>query len=174
VSQVVSVAPDGPKVVSLVRIGYHWTNPRFVLTFDQPLAVGPAQNLANYRLTGPGGRAIPLIGAVLGSAGTTVTLFPKGYVSVFQPVVLTVNGVAPGGLTNTAGLFLDGAGNGTPGSDFVAPITVGNIVGPTPLPVAPRPSSHATHAVAHPAPKVHRPSVDPRGHVHPGHRPGNR
>jgi hypothetical protein len=37
--------------------------------------------------------------------------------------LLTVVGTPPGGLTNTSGIFLDGAGTGQPGSNYTATIS---------------------------------------------------
>ena len=43
---------------------------------------------------------------------------------------LTIKGTPTSGLRNPGGLFLDGAGNGQPGSDYVTSLTKSNLVGP--------------------------------------------
>jgi hypothetical protein len=43
--------------------------------------------------------------------------------------MLTVLGTPPGGLTDTHGVFLDGAGTGRPGSDYVAVINRESLAG---------------------------------------------
>jgi hypothetical protein len=89
-----------------------------VLTFNQPLDPTRAQNTANYMVTGPSG-TITVTSAVYSSANNTVTLSFNQLLNIHQTYMLTVNGMAPNGLTGTNGLLLDGANTGHPGSNYV-------------------------------------------------------
>lgn len=126
VTQTVTAAVGGPQVVSVQRFGYHEFPTTIVLTFDEPLSTTPAQNLANYHLTTSNHAALSLKSAVYDSATQTVTLHPRSRLPLKFQYVLTVTGAPPGGLTNTAGVLLAGAG--TPGTDFVTTITRQNLV----------------------------------------------
>jgi hypothetical protein len=65
-------------------------------------------------------------------ATSTVTLFPVERLDIHNRYQLTVNGMAPNGLTDPGGQFLDGKGNGKPGSDFVTVISRATLAGPAP------------------------------------------
>jgi hypothetical protein len=54
--------------------------------------------------------------------------------------LLEVTGTPPGGLASTVGVHLDGAGKRVPGSDYVATISIANLV------QTPRSAAHS-HAV---------------------------
>ena len=56
-------------------------------------------------------------------ASESVTLRLKKPLSLGQSYVLIVIGTSPGGLTTTVGAYLNGAGAGQPGTNFVADIT---------------------------------------------------
>src|SRR5262249_25499406 len=61
IGQVVMAAQGaGPHVLRIQRFGYHWMPTVLVLTLDSPLDPASAQNTANYRITGPGGRDIAI------------------------------------------------------------------------------------------------------------------
>ena len=96
-----------------------------VLTFDLPLAPGPAQSTANYRLVqGAAGSqvGIPIHSASYTANSYTVTLKPARRLSPGVTYTLTVIGTPPGGLTTTIGAYLSGAGPDQPGTDYVATV----------------------------------------------------
>jgi len=122
-----------PTVVNLQRFGFHFRPTSLVLTFSQPMDPNRAETLSNYTLVALGhghGRAIPLKAARYNSAARAVTLFPSQLLSLHRVYQITVNGMAPLGLTNTSGVLLDGRGNGQPGTNFVAQIDRGVVVLP--------------------------------------------
>jgi len=116
-----SITP--PTVVNLQRFGFHLQPTSIVLTFSEPMDPIRAEALGNYTLVAPGhghSRVIPLKAARYNGAAQTVTLFPSQLLNLHRVYQITVNGMAPLGLTNTAGVLLDGQGNGQPGTNFVA------------------------------------------------------
>lgn len=122
------VAAGGPQVMKVQRFGYHRFPTTLVLTFDQPLDPTRAQDVANYTLSGGGQRSVPIVSAVYHAATQTVTLRPLFLLPLRDKFVLQVNGEAPSGLTNKSGQFLQGAGLGQPGTNFVTLITRANLV----------------------------------------------
>jgi hypothetical protein len=118
-TQQVQTSADGPTVTNLQRFGFHSQPTMLVLTFNQPLDPTRAQNTANYTVTGPSGSSIAVTSAVYSSANNTVTLSFNQLLNVHQTYTLTVNGMAPNGVTGTNGLLLDGANTGHPGSNYV-------------------------------------------------------
>jgi hypothetical protein len=125
----VSLANEDPTVVSLQRFGVHYYPTRLVLTFSEPMNAIPADKLANYRLVlvepdhRPGAkheRVIPIRSAKYDVASDTVALRQIYRLPLRRSFMLTVVGTLPGGLTNTSGVFLDGAGTGQIGSDYMA------------------------------------------------------
>jgi len=163
----VPVSVDGPQVSSVLRYGFHAQPTYLLISFNGPLDPTTAQNVLNYQIVGPSGQSIKVTRAIYDSATQTVTLVPSLRLNLHWRYRLTVRGTAPSGLTNPAGDFLDGAGNGTPGSNYVAPITWGNLEGPAGAlptlglvnPPDPRPSRimAPTH---HIQVKLHTASVD--------------
>jgi|GEM_PF-6965475 len=114
------VAPpaiDGPQVVDVTRQGFHLMPTMLVVSFNGPLDPIPAQNTANYQITGPTGR-IPVISAVYDPSALTVTLTPRMRLNTQRAFTLTINGQSPTGLTNPEGVLLDGNGQGSPGVSF--------------------------------------------------------
>jgi len=109
---------DGPKVVSVLRYGYHMMPTTVVLTFDQALNAITAQDDQNYRIIGPAGRVICIKSAVYDPAALTVTLHPRQRINIHHAYKLIVDGTAPKGLTNTLGQLLDGVGDGRPDSNY--------------------------------------------------------
>ena len=119
---------DGPKVVGVARSGVGNQATKYAVGFDSALFVAPAQNLANYSIVdlGTNGKkntTIAIKSAVFNASNNSVTLSPAKKIGLKDQVRLTVNGVAPNGLTNTDGLYLDGAGTGTPGSNYSVTFT---------------------------------------------------
>jgi len=112
-------------VVSLQRFGFHHRPTSLVLTFSEPMDASRAEALGNYTLVALShghSRVIPLKAARYNGAAQTVTLFPRPLLSLHRVYQITVNGMAPLGLTNTSGVLLDGQGNGQPGTNFMAQI----------------------------------------------------
>ena len=128
-ADVFTYAIDGPRVTAVERFGFHAQPTFLVINFDSPLDPGPATQVSNYVLTGPKGRRIRIISATYNATTHAVTLRPAQQLNLHQTFVLTINGKAPSGLTNTDGLLLDGAGTGQPGSNSVTTITSANLAG---------------------------------------------
>lgn len=148
-TQVVDPAPvpvnvDGPTVVSVLRYGYHMMPTTVVLRFDQALDTITAEDNANYRIIGPAGKAIGIKSADYNQATLTVTLRPQKRISIHHTYKLVVEGAAPHGITNTAGLLLDGTDSGRPDSDYRASLTWRNLVLDPPWPKDPEASRSKT------------------------------
>ena len=69
--------------------------------------------------------------AVYNAAAQTVTLRLAKRLPLQNRYQITITGAAPGGLVGTDGARLDGAGNGTPGSNFVGVISRRTLAGPS-------------------------------------------
>jgi uncharacterized repeat protein (TIGR01451 family) len=124
------VGVDGPIVTSVQRFGFHSFPTTLVLTVNEQLNPGRAQNLANYRLValGGAGRTILIKSAVYNPLTRTVTLSPFELLNLHHLFVLTVVGTGPTGVTDIFGNLLDGQKTGHPGSNFVALISIANWV----------------------------------------------
>ena len=114
-----------------------------VLTFSSVLNPTPAQNLNNYQLMNSAGTLIPISSAVYDATAFTVTLFPTQLLSLDQFYQLTVNGMAPNGLTSASGVPIDGAGNGMAGTNFVETFSGDILAGPAPEMVQTNPRKFA-------------------------------
>jgi len=114
---------NGPQVVGLSRFGYHWSPTTIVLTFNSALDPTSAQNLANYKITGPGRGQIRVLRATYDPATMTVTLFPAQRLNLHWTYTLVVKGEPPTGLKAASGIPLDGAGRNLPGTNFQTQIT---------------------------------------------------
>jgi Bacterial Ig-like domain (group 3)/Right handed beta helix region/Periplasmic copper-binding protein (NosD) len=124
------VAPtDGPLVTDVARYGFHDQATYLLLSFNGPLDLASAQNALNYKIVAPDGRRIAVASAIYDSATDTVTLLPSERLNIHRRYRLTVNGTADPGVMNPAGVLLDGANNGKPGSNFVASLTWRNLAG---------------------------------------------
>jgi hypothetical protein len=121
-----------PTVVSLARFGFHMQPTSLVLTFSAALDPTRAQNVNNYQLMDSAGNVIPVSSAVYNASALTVTLFPTQLLSLQQAYQLTVIGMPPNGLTSASGVPIDGAGNGTPGTNFVETFSGEILAGPAP------------------------------------------
>ncbi len=111
-----------PRVVSVVRNGVHWQPTSIVVAFNVDMDPVPAQNVANYRIQGPDRRLVPIRSATYDAADRSVTIRPVHRLNIHYPFMLTINGQAPGGLTDASGNLLDGAGNGQAGTDYQASV----------------------------------------------------
>jgi virginiamycin B lyase len=128
VSLFIAPAPgDGPTVLSLVRFGFHSQPTTLVATFDKALDAATAQDVGNYRITGPGGSRVRVASVLYDPSSLTVTISPKGRLDLHRTYRLTVVGTPPTGVTDTSGNLLDGALNGHPGSDYVAIVSALNL-----------------------------------------------
>ncbi len=123
--------PDrtAPVVVGLTRLGVHLQPTRIVIAFSEPMNRPRAENLQNYRLVWPGrdgrigsvdDRPLPLRAASYDAATQSVILSPRFRLPLHRTYGLIVNGHPPDGLTDLSGNLLDGAGDGQPGTDYVA------------------------------------------------------
>ena len=72
----VVVSTDGPQVTGVDRYGYHWQPTYLLINFDGPLALEPAEDVANYEIVGPGGGQIAVSSAIYDPTTETVTLVP--------------------------------------------------------------------------------------------------
>jgi hypothetical protein len=129
------VSVDGPRVVSVrvqvKRHGAHAKPPTLVLTFDEALNPGLADDVADYQLVVARRKhrtTLAIRSVAYDSAMQTVTLTPARRLNRNQHYQLTIKGTGPTGVADTRGNLLDGQGNGQPGSDFVTTVTASNFV----------------------------------------------
>jgi type VI secretion system secreted protein VgrG len=130
-------AADGPVVTGVQRFGFHAMPTRVVITFDEPLAAGPAQDPANYQIVtlgGPGrggaqvGHHTPVASALYNPLTHTVTLEPAQRLDVHNLYELTLEGTSPGSLSDLAGRLLDGRRSDVPGSNFLTVLSFNTLV----------------------------------------------
>jgi hypothetical protein len=126
---------DGPRVVSVeVQAkppGGRGKLPTLVLTFDEALNPGLADDLGDYHLVLVRRKRHPIVAiksVTYDSAMQTVTLTPARRLNRHRSYQLTVKGTGPSGVADIHGNLLDGRGNGQPGSDFVTTVTASNFV----------------------------------------------
>jgi hypothetical protein len=132
-------APPPPAVVALARFGFHKQPTVLVLIFSQALDPARAQNVAEYQLVtvvkGRHGKLhvgthIAIAKAVYDPTNLTVSLVAAKRLNLHKLYQLTVNGTRPNGLTDPYGQFLDGAGNGQSGTNYVKVFDVSILQGP--------------------------------------------
>ncbi len=87
-----------------------------------------AADLRNYAIIQGHGKHLTIRSAVYNPAAWTVTLNVKQRINLNRRYELTVNGVAPVGLTSTSGVYLDGNGNGVAGTSAFLIINRKNLV----------------------------------------------
>ena len=129
VLDVVTVAPA--RVLRLQRFGVRAQPTKILLTFDEPLNPNAADLKSNYvfrpvvrgRVQNKPRQAIRVASAVYDPATRTVTLTTSQRLNINRVYQITVNGLAPQGLTNQFGSLLDGQRTGRPGSNFVMTFT---------------------------------------------------
>jgi hypothetical protein len=100
-----------------------------VLTFSAALDPTRAQNTANYTVVG-GSQTFTVTAAMYNSTAHTVTLMFGQLLNVHHQYTITVNGMAPSGLTSTTGVLIDGANTGKPGSNYVKTFGMEILAGP--------------------------------------------
>ncbi len=127
--------PDGPRVVNVVRYGYHRQPTYFVIRFDTPLDPTSAGLVSNYSviqsgIVGVTGKTVRVRSASYNRANHAVTLAFSRRLPLRQVFLLRINGTTPSGVKNLDGLLLDGAGTGRPGSDYVTTVSQNNLAGP--------------------------------------------
>jgi hypothetical protein len=123
----VPIGLPGPQVLNVQRYGFHNLRTVIVVTFNtfsQGLDPTTAQDVNNYTLTPLNGGATPRVILALyrpadANFHDQVTLFLNRPISLFRTFQFTINGSTPTGVSNPSGVLLDGAGNGTPGTNFV-------------------------------------------------------
>lgn len=134
-AHVLAAAAAPPRVTSFQRTGIHDQTTALVLTFSQDMKPNLVGNGSNYVL-GTQGRTgrfgiynhfIPIKSAIYNPLTRTVTVTPLHRLSQRATYQLTVNGNF-GGLASTAGIMLDGNGNGRAGGNFVVTFRGGGAV----------------------------------------------
>jgi Bacterial Ig-like domain (group 3) len=117
-----------PTVVLLQRFGIHMQPTSVVFSFSGALDLNTAQDVHNYRIVGPSGRHIVIDTAVYDPTTKSVTLHPSERINLHHNYRLTVYGNGPGSVASVSHALLDGAGDGSPGSDYVATLNWKNVV----------------------------------------------
>jgi hypothetical protein len=135
-------------VGSVQRFGFHAQPTSLVLTFNGSLDPVRAETASNYQIIGPGGRVVAISSATYDSVAHTVTLAPQQQLNLHQSYQLTVVGTGSGGINDTAGRLLDGAGTGHSGSDYHTVVTAANMVFGSAVPGGPSRLARLRKAVA--------------------------
>jgi len=123
----------GPVVVGVRRYGYHLMPTTLLVTFDGPLDPASARDVRNYKLTGPGGRRLPVGVATYDPVTYAVTLHPRRRLDLRHHYVLTVVGTDPGGLRGFSGHPLNSATGGQAGGDTRVNVDATNFVATNPF-----------------------------------------
>jgi hypothetical protein len=98
------------------------------VTFTQPMDASSVEDLVDYRLVSAGrnglfgprdGRAIRIRSLNYDATSRTVTILPADRLPSRGRFQLTIIGTPTSGLKGSSGLFLDGAGNGQAGTNYV-------------------------------------------------------
>ena len=124
----VPASSSAPTVVLLQRFGVHMHPTVVVVTFSSALDPTTAQDVRNYRIVGPAGRRIAINSAVYDQTTNAVALHPHEKINLHHNYQLTVMGSGPGDVASVADTLLDGAGDGDPGSNYVATLNWKNVV----------------------------------------------
>jgi hypothetical protein len=120
---------SGPQVSYVVRYGYHNQPTYLVINFAGGLDTTSAERASNYTITAPNGKRIRVRSAVYNISTASVTLALAQRLNLPKTYRLTINGIPTSGLKNPQGIYLDGAGNGSSGTDYVTTITRANLAG---------------------------------------------
>jgi hypothetical protein len=110
------------RIVGLSSAASTGHSTRLVLSFSEALNPVRARNPHNYRLTGPRGGRVPIVKVSYHPDSRTVTLRLGRRLVSGHGYRLRVNGNGRKGLTDVAGILLDGNGDGRPGGDYLAHI----------------------------------------------------
>jgi hypothetical protein len=139
--QVIGTSQLPPAVVALERFGFHAQPTSLVVIFSGALDPARAQNVNEYKVVllvksrhgrfqpGP---TIAVAQAIYNPTNLTVTLLMSKRLSLRNLYQITINGTPPNGLTSPSGQFLDGAGNGQGGTNYVKAFGPGILAGPAP------------------------------------------
>ncbi len=121
-ADVFTYTSDGPEVTSVVRYGYHSQPTYLVVYFNMALDPTSAQLASNYTVVAASGKEFKVKSARYNPKTDAVTLAFSRRLYLFTFDNFTINGTTATGVKNAAGLLLDGANTGTPGSDYVTTI----------------------------------------------------
>jgi hypothetical protein len=128
-----------PTVLRVERHGVHLQPTTLLVILSQPMDAIPADTLANYSLVSAGpdhrlgtrdDRPIRIRSVQYDTVTNTVTLRPFHRLPLRGTYRLTIRGIPTTGLTGTDGLYLDGAGTGQEGTNYVATINRKSLVLP--------------------------------------------
>src|SRR5262245_21032652 len=112
-----------------MRYVWRFRQTRIVLTFSEPLRSATGRNVRNYRVVAPGpdrrfgtrdDRTIRLRTARYQPSSDFVTLIPRRRLPRALRLRIIVDGRGAPGVTDAAGLLLDGNDDGRPGGRFTA------------------------------------------------------
>ena len=117
-----------PTVMSVTRFGFHMRPTTLVIQFNGALDAASAQNVRDYTIIGPRGRHIAVVSAVCDAQAGSVKLSPANRLNVHYTYQLIVRGTGVNPIRDRAGIAIDGAGDGTVGSDYKTKITAANLV----------------------------------------------
>ncbi len=135
---VTPVIPVSPAGMGVKRFGFHDQPTVLVVSFNMPLNLARAQDVANYRIVtlgGPGrggslhGHVTKVRKAVYSAESGAVTLYMAQRLDIHNLYRITINGSATSGLMSADGVPLDGAGDGIPGSNYVQLISRRTLAG---------------------------------------------
>ena len=121
------LAPS-PMVKSVSRFGYHMHPTSLVIQFNGSLDPATAENVRGYTIIGPDGHTVAIASAIYDASTSSVTLSPASQLNVHYTYNLIVRGTGSDSIKDGAGIAIDGADNGTFGSDYVTKITAANLV----------------------------------------------
>ena len=128
-----------PVVLEVERHGFHHQPTTLVVTFSQPMDATRAGSTASYRLVWAGpderigtheDRVIPIVSVTYDAALNAVALRPIRRLPLSRVFRLTIRGEPPSGLTDTAGLYLDGNRTLQQGSNYIERISGKLLVNP--------------------------------------------
>jgi hypothetical protein len=105
----------GPQLTWVKRFGFQAMPTTVVLTFNQPLDPGTAEDVGNYVIIDRNGHRIRINRAVLDPARLMVTLHPAQRISTHHPYQLIVNDTGPRAVSNMSGQPLDSEDAGLQG-----------------------------------------------------------
>jgi hypothetical protein len=121
-----------PTVTDLERFGVHLHPTTLVVSFSTPMDAARAESLSNCQLVSAGSdqefgtrddRTIHIRSVQYHSSSNSITLRPAHRLPLHVRYQLTIVSEPPDGLTSVSGLFLDGAGTGRAGSNYVARVS---------------------------------------------------
>ena len=127
--RIIDIDPDytPPQVSLLSMSGSSKAISGVSIKFDAPLNPADAVNPANYQLIDLAkGQTVAISSLTYNPATFTVAIVPAGPLAANQYYQLTVLGTGPTAVRDVAGNILDGNGNGSPGSNYVASFAQGN------------------------------------------------